>query len=119
MYTKWQKLKKYAKKQLPSLIGQTLYPFSHLPENEGHNFVYKQIDNFFDNNNVNNLIPKALLKSKNSKRKDAENKKKGYRYYPERNSFLVRKIVNGIRCFIGWYKTEEEAKWAYDEFTLP
>ena len=53
---------KYAKKQLPSLIGQTFHAFSHLPENEGHNYVYKQIDNCFDNNNVNNLIPKVLLK---------------------------------------------------------
>ena len=116
--------KKYYKKQLPSLIGRTFHPFSHLPGNEGHNYVYKQIDNCFDNNHVNNLIPKVLLKKNTKKEKVKEEKVKtlkkgGFTYYPHRDSFLVRKTVNGIRCFIGWFKTEEEAQRAYNEFTLP
>ena len=109
---------RYAKRQVPTLIGNTFHPFSRLAGNNGRVYQYKQIDGCFDNNHIDNLVPKVLLKNK-TKQKKYEHSQKGYIYYPERKAYLVRKTINGIRCFVGWFKTPEEAKQVYDEFTLP
>ena len=108
--------KKYTKRRLASLIGNAFHPVSKLECNKNKFIQYKHKNDVIYNNNIDNLEPKSKATPKLIK-KEAK-KKKGYTYYISRDAYLVRKMIKGINCFVGLFKTEEEARCAYEAFNM-
>ena len=109
--------KKYTKRHLASVIGHTFHPVSQLKCNKDKFIQYKHKNGMIYNNNIDNLEPKSKAKPVDREDREARTKK-GYTYYKSRDAYLVRKMIKGINCFVGWFKTEEEARCAYEAFNM-
>ena len=95
------------RRKLNIIIGNALHEYSQQPENKGKCFQYVHIDGDYTNNKLENLKPKRIVTP-------PKYHHKGYTYYDNRKKYLVRKVKDGKRVFIGLFDTEEQAKQAYE-----